>query len=447
MMWASSGRRIASESQGCRHRDEPAARYRRCMKAVLRFVGRVVMGRMTRALTALLGLSVLALLHWSWVVVAGRELPGALASASIAAGILAANVALIPLIRLRRHDPGATHRILAVYYAASVATILVAGGLGLAWLLAIPAGSVAWLSGASWDEAVAGFRLLSLGCVGGVAALVLWGFTFGQSRIRHESFTLVLKGLSPRLSGLRVLQLSDLHLGNGIAERRLQRLVEIANGKGADLIVLTGDLFDSDPSVLEMGARGLGALRAPLGVYAILGNHDVYVGADRVARALAEHAPSLRLLRHDVIRLPVPEPFYLAGFDDPSDILWTARDIEVAELEELARKCPDDGPTLLLIHRPELFGQARRLGFPLVLAGHTHGGQVAVPFFERPFNVARLITRYDRGLFREGGSILYVNRGLGVAGPGLRIAAPREMAIFELQAPPAAGNAPDAARP
>ena len=87
---------------------------------------------------------------------------------------------------------------------------------------------------------------------------------------------------------------------------------------------------------------------------------------------------------------------------------------------------------LLLVHRPELFPQAARLGFDLVLAGHTHGGQLALPTPGGALNVARIITRYTRGLYRENGCVLYVNRGLGMAGPAIRFNCPREIALLEL---------------
>ncbi len=404
------------------------------MRLLLEFIGRFVLGRMTRALTGLLGLAHVMILHWAWVVLAQRPLPGPLVCAAVAGGLVAFNVGLIPVIRARRNATGHTQRMMAAYYTTCVATILLAGGVGLGWGVGGLAGGAAWLLGAGTEASFGILRAASAGSVAVVAGLVAWGFTGGQWRIRLERHRFELEGLPPGLEGLRLLQVSDLHIGNRLDGEGVSRLVDRIHAQQADVIVLTGDLFDADPTAIAEGARALGELRAPLGVYAIFGNHDVYVGLDRVARAMAEHAPGIRLLRRDLIRLPHPEPFYLAGLDDPP-VLWTARDIEVPELEELADKRPDDGPTVLLVHRPELFGQARRLGFPLVLAGHTHGGQVAVPGLERPFNVARLMTRYDRGLFHEGGSTLYVNRGLGVAGPGLRIAASREMALFELRAP------------
>ena len=90
------------------------------------------------------------------------------------------------------------------------------------------------------------------------------------------------------------------------------------------------------------------------------------------------------------------------------------------------------GPTLLLVHRPEAFAQAARLGFPLVLAGHTHGGQLALPGTGGQVNLARVVTNLTRGVYRSEASTLYVNRGLGVGGPALRVQCAREIALIEL---------------
>jgi hypothetical protein len=203
------------------------------------------------------------------------------------------------------------------------------------------------------------------------------------------------------------------------------------NRIGADLIVLTGDLFDGDPSHVDEGVRRLAKLRARLGVYAVLGNHDTYTGSERIASAISRLAPGIRLLRDEWVALPVDRPLYLAGVDDPGGD-WTARDLQLRSLELLAKTLPDDGPTVLLVHRPEAFRQASRLGFPLVLAGHTHGGQISLPFPGGQLNPARILTPLVRGLYRRDDSILYVNRGVGMAGPRIRFNCSREIATVEL---------------
>jgi len=107
------------------------------------------------------------------------------------------------------------------------------------------------------------------------------------------------------------------------------------------------------------------------------------------------------------------------------------------EVERLAGEIPEDLARVLLIHRPSWFAQAARLGFPLALAGHTHGGQIALPHPGQHHNVSRLISRWTRGLFRDAdtGALLYVNRGLGVAGPPVRLNCTREISLLRLVAP------------
>jgi predicted MPP superfamily phosphohydrolase len=240
-----------------------------------------------------------------------------------------------------------------------------------------------------------------------------------------------IPGLDPALDGMRVVQISDLHIGNGLEGERLSRMVERTNALDPDLIVITGDVFDFDPAFIEDGLRRLAALRARAGVYAILGNHDIYTGLHQVVDGFAAFAPGIRLLRDELVKLPLAGNLYLAGVEDPGQD-WSARGVELASIERLAALRPLDGPTLLLVHRPEAFPQAARLGFPLVIAGHTHGGQVALPTPGGPWNLARIVTRFTRGLYQQGGSTLYVSRGVGVGGPALRVNCAREITTLEL---------------
>jgi uncharacterized protein len=276
------------------------------------------------------------------------------------------------------------------------------------------------------------FRVVSALLVAVVAAQAVWGFTVGQRRIEVTTTRVPLPKLHADLSGLRIVQISDLHIGNRLDRAQLDHMVERTNATRPDVVVLTGDLFDFDPSHLEGGARQLGALRARYGVYAILGNHDHYVGAEIVASALARHAPGIRLLRDEIVRLPVAEPLYLAGVEDPGGPFFE-RGLHVPAIDALADQRPADGPVVLLVHQPEMFHHAARRGFPLVLAGHTHGGQIALPVGRRGINLARVMTPLTRGAYQLDASLLYVNRGIGVGGPAVRIHCNREIAIFELE--------------
>ena len=164
-------------------------------------------------------------------------------------------------------------------------------------------------------------------------------------------------------------------------------------------------------------------------MYAVIGNHDVYTGADEVAKGLT--AAGIVVLRDAWTRVGSGErAFYLVGAEDPG-VGWQKRDAELPALEKLARDTPRDLPRLLLIHRPSFFLQAARLGFEALLTGHTHGGQLSPPFM-REHNVSRMISRWTRGVYHHEGSTMYVNPGIGVAGLPVRLNCPREIARVRL---------------
>jgi uncharacterized protein len=390
-----------------------------------------LLGNLFTTLGVLLGMMQVVVGHWATVVVAGREGPGLPLGLALAALLVLANWLLLPVLRRARHERGWPRRIARLYMSAGLATLLLGSAVLLSWVGFLPLHALLTLSGVEPETSFAAFRVASAAVVLTIAALLAWGFTGGQARVERTHVRIALPRLAPELRGLRIVQLSDLHIGNGLEGGRLERLVEEVNALEADLVALTGDLFDFDPRHVEEGARLLGGLRARLGVFTVLGNHDRYTGLERVVEALRRLAPGMVLLRRDLVRLATPAPLYLAGIDDPAT-RFTERDLVVPELEELAARAPDDGPVILLVHRPEAFPHAARLGFPLVLAGHTHGGQIALPTRGGRHNLASLVTSYHRGLYVENGSILYVNRGIGVAGPAIRVNCAREIATLEL---------------
>jgi predicted MPP superfamily phosphohydrolase len=382
-----------------------------------------------------LALGVCQALLWQWASVVVAEGPGlSLAGfAGLAALLVAANAVAVRPVRRAFRRPDLLGRLARLYVDAGVSTLLLGATLGAVGLASLLFAGLLGAFGAGDDLALRAFDAASSGSVALVAGALAWGFSVGQARIERTRVVLALPGLSHRLAGLRIVQATDLHIGNRMEGARLDRMVDRVNALDPDVVVLTGDLFDFDPAAVPDGARGLGRLRARHGVYAILGNHDVHTGAELVARGLARFAPGLRLLRNEIVRLPLPDPLYLAGVEDPGND-WSARGVELPALERLAALRPADGPTILLAHRPELLGQAARLGFPLVIAGHTHGGQLALPTPGGHLNLARVATPYTRGLFRSGGTVMYVNRGLGVGGSALRLNCPREIATLELAA-------------
>ncbi len=391
----------------------------------------LLLGNLWRTLSALLGLMQALIVEWLAVVVFGVEGLGLAGGAALALLLAAVNLASVPMLRRARLAGGRGRRASRIYMAGGVATLLIGSAVAVSWLGILPLSSALEWLGADSERASALFRGTSLVLVGGVAAMVLWSFTGGQRRVEYTRIEIPVPGLSPGNRGLRIGHLTDLHIGNGLEAEKLSAMVERANALDADLLVLTGDIFDFDPSFVVDGARRLGALRARLGVFAVLGNHDTYTGTEHVVAALAQHAPAIRVLRDEWVALPLDEPLYLAGIEDPGRS-WTVRDLELDSLARVGASLPNDGPTLLLVHRPQAFPQAARLGFPVVLAGHTHGGQLALPTPTGAVNLARVMTGYTRGLYQLAGSTLYVNRGIGVAGPAMRFNCRREIATIEL---------------
>lgn len=281
-------------------------------------------------------------------------------------------------------------------------------------------GPLAWAGAATLDvplrDALAAGLALS-------AAVGLYGVVREPRTVRRE---LVLPGWPAALDGLRVAHLTDIHCGTYTPERRVRRWIERANRLGADVAAVTGDLVTSGPAHVEAVARALGGLRAPLGAYVSLGNHDYFTDTERLVRGLSAHG--LVVLRNRGVELGEGErAFYLAGADDT----WTRRD-DVARA--LAGR-PAGRPAILLAHDPNLFDEAADHGVELTLAGHTHGGQVAVPGAGKKWNLARLVTAYTYGRFRRGASTLYVSRGAGTTGPPVRLGAPGEITLLTLRSP------------
>jgi uncharacterized protein len=261
--------------------------------------------------------------------------------------------------------------------------------------------------------------------------LVLHGYVRGHRTLGVTRLEVPLPGLPAALDGLRLVHLSDLHLGPLAHREALRDALDAANAEAPDLVVVTGDIVDSPATDLARWLPELDRVRARHGVFAILGNHDGRLGMARVADAIHAHT-RWRVLRDEPVRVDLAGvALHLLGLED------RPTPHEADALPALVASVPRGAPVVLLAHHPEVFRTAAALGLPLTLAGHTHGGQLAVPWAPR-LNAARfLMTPYDAGTFVEGGACLHVSRGLGTSGQRLRIGAPAEITVVTLRAPAA----------
>jgi predicted MPP superfamily phosphohydrolase len=274
----------------------------------------------------------------------------------------------------------------------------------------------------TWLAVRAGMPMgLAWGLAGAIALVLGADAVLGRPRLRRR--VVRVAGLPPELDGYRIGQISDVHCGPHVSEGRVSSWVERLNRLELDLVAVTGDLITHGSSHVEAVARALGALRAKDGAYACMGNHDYFTDGEHLIRALERRGLTVLRNRGVVVRRGSAH-LYVAGVDDT----WTSRhDVDRA----LAQR-PEGAPTVLLAHDPDLFPQAQARDVDLTLSGHTHGGQLGVPGV-RHLSLARLITRWTAGLYRQGRSWLYVSRGAGTTGPPVRLGAPPELAVITLR--------------
>ena len=283
---------------------------------------------------------------------------------------------------------------------------------------------------------------------GGVPFLAAtYGFAAGRLRYTIERVDVPVANLPPELEGLRIAQLSDIHIGDYMPPREIARAVDMANDLQPDISFVTGDFVSSEGDPLDDCITELSRLRAPLGVWGCNGNHEIYAGVEDDAERLFREK-GMRLLR---ARSAVVDHnggrFNLLGVDYQRDHMVsgenTGPESMLREIETLVRR---DMPNILLSHNPNSFRRAAELGIELSLAGHTHGGQVKFEIVDHSVSPARLISPFVAGLYHlpmsgQAGAVpnglqkaaLYVNRGLGTLGFPVRIGVPPEITLLTLR--------------
>jgi len=235
--------------------------------------------------------------------------------------------------------------------------------------------------------------------------------------------------------GLTIVQLSDFHYDDCFSVVPIRKAIEMVNRLRPDLIVLTGDfvtlpllfnLFDNSrqaAGVVGPCAALLGQLRAPLGIFAVLGNHDVLTDPQFIVENL--QANGIQILRNAAVPLQRRgNHLWLAGVDDALN--------GDPDLELTMRGIPPEGPVILLVHEPDYARKVARYPVDLQLSGHSHGGQIAIPLIGAPY-LPPMGRRYPKGLYRIGPLTLYTNAGLGTIRIAARWNCPSEITLVKLR--------------
>ncbi len=263
-------------------------------------------------------------------------------------------------------------------------------------------------------------RILALSVVALVGGAAVWGLFSALGRVGIERVAVRLPKLHEDARGFKIVQLSDVHIGPMLGRAWLERVVAEVNALEPDAVAITGDLVDGPVSRLREHVAPLAELKAKHGVFFVTGNHEYYSGADSWIAELRRLG--ITVLRNE--RVELDGGLDIAGVDD-----WTAfgkghgPDLDAA----LAGR-DEDREVVLLAHQPRQIDEAASRGVGLMLSGHTHGGQIF------PWNFfVRLQQPYVAGLVRHGEAQLYVSRGTGYWGPPLRVGAPPEITLLELE--------------
>lgn len=238
-----------------------------------------------------------------------------------------------------------------------------------------------------------------------------------------------VRGLDKDLDGYTIVHLSDMHVGAMTPKWWAQRWIDRANAESADAVVVTGDMVTSGTAFHEDIADLVGALRATDGVFVSMGNHDYFGEGEPLIGLLVSRGA--RVLRNEGLVIDrsadrgATARFFLSAIDDT----WTKR----ANLERALEARPDGMTTVLLSHDPDRFPQAAKKGVDLVLSGHTHGGQIAVPFIARHVNASKLAHHFHLGIYKDGDATLYVHPGLGTTGPPIRLGVAPAVVVLRLR--------------
>ncbi len=267
-----------------------------------------------------------------------------------------------------------------------------------------------------------------------VGVLLIAGY-LGSRHLVVREVDASIPDLPAEFDGLSIAQVSDLHVGPHTSRRFLDRVVSTIRGLAPDVIAVTGDLVDDRAEDVESYASTIGKLEAPLGVFMIAGNHDVYAGWDSVETRLRSDVRARLLLNEAHIIRRGEATLVLAGTGDPAGGR-RGQSRAAPDVDRTLAGAPNGATVIALAHNPALWPALAKRGVALTLSGHTHWGQFALPSLG--WSLASPFLKHAMGAYRDEGSLLYINPGTGYWGIPFRIGALPEVTLVRLRRAPSA---------
>ena len=277
---------------------------------------------------------------------------------------------------------------------------------------------------------LAGASLLAGGLV--LAGGIAYATQVEPAWVEVVRVSLRLRRLPAAFSGFRLAQISDIHMGGWMSRERLERIVQMVLAEKPDVVAITGDylLGHSWDEKREQALEDVSAALRPLAEssaipISVLGNHDHWTDAQKIRDKLQE--TGIHDLSNNVLTIPRgPAAFYICGMDS----IYEGH----GDLNQTLSQLPPDAMAILLCHEPDFADTSAATGrFDLQLSGHSHGGQVVIPF-HGPIKTPKYGHKYPLGLYQVGGMWQYTNRGVGTVTPAVRFNCRPEITVFMLEA-------------
>ena len=284
-----------------------------------------------------------------------------------------------------------------------------------------PPGPAAWGRVSRWPRRI---RVFLSAIVFVLAFIVFWAFFIEPNRLVVREQTIEIENWPRPLDGLRIAVLSDIHVGASfIDDKKLQTIVERTNQLQPELIVILGDYMTSERVGPEVFGPILKNFSAPLGTYSVLGNHDWWHNGNKVRAGLEQNG--IKVLENEVVELKTRgTSLWLVGLAD----LWTRQQL----ISQTVYMVPEGQPLIALTHNPDIFPQLPERA-QLLLAGHTHGGQVRFPLIGTVVEASRYGDRYVRGHVFENNHHLFVTTGIGTSIMPVRFGVTPEIVLLTLK--------------